>query len=55
MGKDFLEKRSKIFLLLLLMDKLVSGWDYHSCVQKKKNNSSSGIQMSDQVTNLKKK
>ena len=25
-GKDFLEKRSKIFLLLLLMDKLVSGW-----------------------------
>ena len=25
-GKDFLEKRSRIFLLLLLIDKLLSGW-----------------------------
>ena len=25
-GKDFLEKRSRIFLFLLLMDKLMSGW-----------------------------
>ena len=26
MGKDFLVKRSRIFLLLLLIDTLMSGW-----------------------------
>ena len=26
LGKDFQVNRSKIFLLLLLMDKLMSGW-----------------------------
>ena len=35
MGKDFLEKRSRIFLLLLLMEGLMSGWLKISREEKK--------------------